>query len=482
MLFNSIEFALFLPLVFIAYWFIAPKNLKAQNIIILLASYVFYGWWDWRFLVLIIFSSAVDYSIGLKLSETTKQKSRKLLLYISVFVNLSLLGFFKYFNFFLESFSDAFTLFGQSLKTSRLDIILPIGISFYTFQTLSYTIDVYRNKMKPTKDIISFFAFVNYFPQLVAGPIERAVNLLPQFQKKRSFNYSVAIDGLRQILWGLFKKVVIADNCAKHANVIFNNSDEYSGSTLLLGALFFTFQIYGDFSGYSDIAIGTSRLFGINLKKNFAFPYFSRNIGEFWRRWHMSLSNWFKDYLYIPLGGSKNSQWITIRNIMIVFLVSGFWHGANWTFLAWGFINACYFIPLLLTKRNRTHLDTIAKGRTLPTIKEVIQISYTFLLTVLAWIFFRAENIKHAFAYFSKIFSSSVLSIPNFPGRRDSVTTLVLVILFMAFEWIGRNNEYAIEKTGENKNRVYRWALYYSIIIIIVLYGANQQEFIYFQF
>lgn len=482
MLFNSIEFAIFLPLVFIAYWFIANKNYKAQNILILLSSYVFYGFWDWRFLILIIFSSAIDYSIGLQLAETTVQKKRKLLLCTSLIVNLGFLGFFKYFNFFSQSFSDAFTLFGQSIETSRLDIILPVGISFYTFQTLSYTIDVYRNKIEPTKDLVSFFAFVNFFPQLVAGPIERAVNLLPQFQKKRTFNYAIAIDGLRQILWGLFKKIVIADNCATYANTIFNNSDEYSGSTLLLGALFFTFQIYGDFSGYSDIAIGTSRLFGINLKKNFAFPYFSRNIGEFWRRWHISLSTWFQDYLYIPLGGSRKSKWVTIRNILIVFLVSGFWHGANWTFLAWGFLNACYFIPLLLAKRNRKHMDTLAQGRLLPSIKEFLQIGTTFTLTVLAWIFFRAENIKHAFAYFAEIFSSSLLTVPNFPGRSAAITTLLLIGVFILFEWLGRNNEYAIEKTGENYHRGYRWFLYYSLIIVIAIYGGTQQEFIYFQF
>jgi len=482
MLFNSIEFALFLPLVFIAYWFIAKKSLKAQNILILLASYVFYGWWDWRFLILIIFSSAIDYSIGLKLSETSVQKRRKLLLCTSLFVNLGFLGFFKYYNFFLQSFSDAFTLFGQPLETTRLDIILPVGISFYTFQTLSYTIDIYRNKIEPTKDLVSFFAFVNFFPQLVAGPIERAVNLLPQFQKKRTFNYAIATDGLRQILWGLFKKIVIADNCATYANIIFNNSDEYSGSTLLLGALFFTFQIYGDFSGYSDIAIGTARLFGINLTKNFASPYFSRNVGEFWRRWHISLSTWFQDYLYIPLGGSRKNKWITIRNITIVFLVSGFWHGANWTFLAWGLLNACYFISLLLTKRNRKHMDTLAQGKLLPSIKELIQIGTTFTLTVLAWIFFRAENIKHAFTYFSEIFSTSLLTIPNFPNRSGALTTLLLIGIFMIFEWFGRNNEYAIEKTGEKYHRGYRWFLYYCLIIVIVIYGGSQQEFIYFQF
>jgi len=304
MLFNSIEFAFFLPIVFIFYWFVTKRNLRVQNIFLVVSSYIFYGWWDWRFLSLIIFSSIIDFIVGIGLSKTDKPQKRKGLLYISIFVNLGFLGFFKYFNFFAENFSQAFTLLGNPISVSSLNIILPVGISFYTFQTLSYSIDVYKRKLEPTKDIFAFFAFVSFFPQLVAGPIERATNLLPQFFRKRIFEYDKAVDGMRQIMWGLFKKVVIADNAAKYANLIFNNSDQYSGSTLLLGALFFTFQIYGDFSGYSDIAIGTSRLFGFNLKRNFAYPYFSRDIAEFWRRWHISLSTWFRDYLYIPLGGS----------------------------------------------------------------------------------------------------------------------------------------------------------------------------------
>jgi len=347
MLFNSIDFAIFLPIVFILYWFVTNKDLKLQNILIVLASYVFYGWWDWRFLSLIIFSTFVDYTVGLQLSKEKVKTKRKILLWTSIFVNLGFLGFFKYFNFFLDNFVTAFSFFGQPINQQGLNIILPVGISFYTFQTLSYTIDVYKRKLEPTKDFIAFSAFVSFFPQLVAGPIERATNLLPQFYKKRKFDYDKAVDGMRQILWGLFKKIVIADNAAEYANLIFNNSDEHSGSTLLIGVLFFTFQIYGDFSGYSDIAIGTSRLFGFNLKRNFAFPYFSRDIAEFWRRWNISLSTWFRDYLYFPLGGSKGGTRMKVRNTFIIFIVSGFWHGANWTFIVWGALNAIYFLPLL---------------------------------------------------------------------------------------------------------------------------------------
>ena len=329
MLFNSIDFAIFLPIVFILFWFATGKNLKLQNLLIVLASYLFYGWWDWRFLSLILFSTLIDYSIGIRLSKEENISKRKIFLWMSILVNLGFLGFFKYYNFFLDNFITAFSFFGIPINSQGLNIILPVGISFYTFQTLSYTIDVYKKKLKPTKDFIAFTAFVSFFPQLVAGPIERATNLLPQFYKKRTFDYYKAVDGLRQILWGLFKKIVIADNSAQIANEIFNNSADYSGSTLFLGAIFFTFQIYGDFSGYSDIAIGTSRLFGFNLKQNFAFPYFSRDIAEFWRRWHISLSTWFRDYLYIPLGGSRGGTWMKVRNTFAIFIVSGFWHGAN---------------------------------------------------------------------------------------------------------------------------------------------------------
>ncbi len=367
MLFNSIDFALFLPIVFILYWFVVNKNLKLQNALILLSSYVFYGWWDWRFLSLLLFSTVVDYSIGLQMAKSTNQKHRKQLLFLSLAVNLGLLGFFKYYNFFIDNFTIAFTFFGGAIQPNTLSIILPVGISFYTFQTLSYTIDIYRKKIEPTKDFLGFAAFVSFFPQLVAGPIERASNLLPQFHKKREFDKDEAIIGVKQIIWGLFKKVVIADNCAQFANEIFANHASFSSVTLILGVIYFSFQIYCDFSGYSDIAIGTARLFNFKLMVNFRYPYFSRDIAEFWRRWHISLTTWFRDYVYIPLGGSRVTRGKQIRNVFIVFIVSGFWHGANWTFIVWGAINALFFIPLLLSNRNRTNTDTIAYNRMLPT-------------------------------------------------------------------------------------------------------------------
>ena len=357
-----------------------------------------------------------------------------------------------------------------------------MGISFYTFQTLSYTIDVYQRKLEPTKDLIAFASFVTFFPQLVAGPIERATDLLPQFYKKRVFDYHKAVDGLRQILWGLFKKIVIADNCAQFANIIFNNSADYSGSTLVLGAIFFAFQIYGDFSGYSDIAIGTSRLFGFELKKNFHFPYFSRDIAEFWRRWHISLNTWFRDYIYIPLGGSRGGTAMKVRNTFVIFIVSGFWHGANWTFIAWGLLNAIYFLPLLLTSKNRVNLGVVADGRILPSFKEFIQILSTFGLTVLAWIFFRAENIQHAFSYISEIFSPSLFSVPAFSDLPKVGTVAILLLVFIVIEWMGRRNEYAIEHLGLKWKKPLRYAFYYILILALFYFGGQEQQFIYFQF
>ncbi|SNZ01267.1 MBOAT family O-acyltransferase [Flagellimonas pacifica] len=485
MIFNSLEFAIFLPVIFILYWYVFNKNLKHQNLLILASSYLFYGWWDWRFLSLIIFSTVADYLIGLALIKKENQNTRKVLLWTSILVNLGFLGFFKYYNFFLDNFVSAFTFFGSELNANSLNIILPVGISFYTFQTLSYSIDVYKRKLEPEQDFVAFAAFVSFFPQLVAGPIERATNLLPQFPVKRKFNYNKAVDGLRQILWGLFKKVVIADNCAEFANMIFNGSENYSGSMLVLGALFFTFQIYGDFSGYSDIAIGTARLFGFNLKRNFAYPYFSRDIAEFWRRWHISLSTWFRDYLYIPLGGSRGGTSMKIRNTFIIFIVSGFWHGANWTFIVWGALNAIYFLPLLLTNNNRNNLEVVAKGKMLPSVKELISMLTTFLLTVLAWIFFRAENLTHALTYISDIFSSSLFTMPEFDRYFGFKVVLIFVLLtfFLIIEWMGRENEYAIEglKVKMNK-RVYRWSFYLIIWSFIFIFSGNEQEFIYFQF
>jgi D-alanyl-lipoteichoic acid acyltransferase DltB (MBOAT superfamily) len=477
MLFNSIDFAIFLPIVFILYWLL-NRNLKLQNLLIVIASYVFYGWWDWRFLSLIVFSSIVDYTVGIALEKSENKRKRRLLLMTSILVNIGFLGFFKYFNFFTESFTDAFSFLGYKFTSQSLSIILPVGISFYTFQTLSYSIDVYRRKMKPTRDAIAFFAFVSFFPQLVAGPIERATNLLPQFYAKRKFDYTKAVDGVRQILWGLFKKIVIADNAAVFANDIFSNYADYNGSTLVLGAFFFAFQIYGDFSGYSDIAIGTARLFGVDLMRNFAYPYFSRDIAEFWRRWHISLSTWFRDYVYIPLGGSRVAKPVVIRNIFIIFIVSGFWHGANWTFIVWGFLNALYFLPLMLTKQNRSNLDNVAEGRLLPNFREFIQINVTFLLTTLAWIFFRAESMTHAFEYLGGIFSTSLFTLPEIRPK----FMFVLLFIFLAIEWLQRSKQHALQIHSIRMPRAARWTVYYAIIFIIFYYGAEKQEFIYFQF
>jgi D-alanyl-lipoteichoic acid acyltransferase DltB (MBOAT superfamily) len=479
MLFNSIDFAIFLPLLFLLYWSINKYDIKYQNILILVASYVFYGWWDWRFLSLIIFSTLIDFSVGKKLAKSENEITRRRLLYISILINIGLLGFFKYYNFFADNFIEAFSFFGTQIQPNTLDIILPVGISFYTFQTLSYTIDIYRKKLKPTDDIIAFGAFVSFFPQLVAGPIERASNLLPQFFEKRKFHYSKAVDGCRQILWGLFKKMVIADNCATFANQIFNDYEIHSGSTLFLGAVFFAFQIYGDFSGYSDIAIGTSRLFGFSLKQNFAFPYFSRDIAEFWRRWHISLSTWFRDYLYIPLGGSRVSKPRVICNVFIVFLVSGFWHGANWTFLAWGLLHAVYFLPLLILNRNRVHTDIVSVNKNLPSLKEFLQIGITFFITVIAWVFFRAENISHAFEYLGGIFSLDLFSIP---AIRPS-NLFFFLLLFLVIEWFGRQQQYALEYFWLRKSKFLRWALYLVLVFLILLYMKKEETaFIYFQF
>ncbi|MBS2212131.1 MBOAT family protein [Carboxylicivirga mesophila] len=486
MLFNSIDFVVFLPIVFFFYWLLREK-LKLQNILIVIASYLFYGWWDWRFLTLIAFSTALDYRIGLQLSKTDNPRNRKLLLWCSIVINLGFLGFFKYYNFFLDNFVTAFSFLGNPINGQSLNIILPVGISFYTFQTLSYTIDVYKRKLTPTNDFVAFAAFVSFFPQLVAGPIERATHLLPQFYSQRQLEYRQAVNGLRQILWGFFKKLVIADNCAKYANEIFDMSNQYGGTTLLLGAIFFAFQIYGDFSGYSDIAIGTARLFGFKLMQNFAFPYFSRDMAEFWRRWHISLSTWFRDYVYIPLGGSRVNKRFAIRNTFIIFIVSGFWHGANWTFIAWGLLNALYFLPLLLSGNNRKNLNPVADKRILPSVKELFQIILTFALTSLAWVFFRAENIQHASDYLTHLFGGLYL-------KQNLVDTyvlifykagylIVLLMVFIILEWLGRNSKFAIEHLLIRQNRFVRWTFYYCIIIVIAFYmPTTESPFIYFQF
>jgi len=406
------------------------------------------------------------------------RRMKRIWLIISVSINLSLLAVFKYYNFFAISFQEALANFGIQTSLTMLNIVLPVGISFYTFHGLSYVIDVYKERIKAERDFVEYAVFVSFFPLLVAGPIERATHLLPQIQQKREFSLAKASDGLRQILWGLFKKVVIADNCAEYANIIFNNSEQYSGSTLLLGAFLFSIQIYGDFSGYSDIALGVARLFGIELLRNFAFPYFSRDIAEFWRRWHISLSSWFRDYVYFPMGGSRGGLWMKIRNTFAIFLLSGFWHGANWTFIVWGALNACYFLPLLISNTNRNNIEIVARGKLLPSLKEFLQIVTTFSITVFAWIFFRAESVRHALNYVADIFTASLFKVPEiFP--KD---IFVLICIFLLIEWLGREQQYALARFGLRWSRSFRWAFYYVIIISIFVFAGKEQQFIYFQF
>ncbi|MEO1728492.1 MAG: MBOAT family O-acyltransferase [Bacteroidota bacterium] len=477
MLFNSLAFALFLPLVFGLYWGLQRRPLWAQNTLLLASSYVFYGWWDWRFLGLIVISSAVDYLVGVQLGKAGRsERSRRLLLTLSVAVNLGILGFFKYFNFFIESLAIGLSSIGFEPNLPLLRVILPVGISFYTFQTMSYTIDVYRRQMEPTRDALAFFAYVSFFPQLVAGPIERAKSLLPQFLVRRQFEWAEAKDGARHMLWGLFKKVVIADNLAPYVDAVYGSWETASGAELFLGTLFFALQIYCDFSGYSDIAIGCARLFGFRLMRNFAYPYFSRDIGEFWRRWHISLSSWFRDYVYIPLGGSRTgSRAHHLFNLIATFTISGFWHGANWTFVVWGFLNGLYYLPLVLSGRNKQHMGTVAEGRLLPSLQETRKMLGTFGLALLAWVFFRAESVGAALSIITGTFSRSWLDTGGLAWG------LIYVVIVLVAEWFQRDKEHFLQVA--HLSRVQRWVLYYAVVTAIVFFRQeNAASFIYFQF
>ena len=475
MLFNSIAFFVFLPLVFVLYWGILKRPLRLQNGLVLVASYVFYAWWDWRFLGLIMISTLVDFVIAQGLATQDRPTGRKFLLYISLFVNLGLLCFFKYFNFFIESWVDAWQLFGVTISVNTLHIILPVGISFYTFQTLSYTIDVYHRKLEPSRDFVAFAAYVSFFPQLVAGPIERASHLLPQFMQKRCFDFAFAKSGFYLIIWGLFKKVVIADQCGFYVNQIFDHSGSHGSLTLFVGAVLFGFQIYGDFSGYSDIAIGVGRLFGISLMTNFSFPYFSRNIAEFWRRWHISLTTWFRDYVYIPLGGSRGPRWFVIRNISIVFLVSGFWHGANWTFIVWGAIHALLFLPLLIIKAHRKHLNT-----TQFSLVQLPQLFFTFILVTLAWVFFRADTISIACTYIFDIFKLEGGSLAFFyKTPKYALFSLIIgvgIFVLLFFEY------FAVQKNQKEVVLNRYSAIFIALLIVFMGVFKNPSDFIYFQF
>lgn len=478
MLFNSNTFILFLPVVFVGYWLIQQRGTTIQNLFILLSSYIFYGWWDYRFLTLIIISSLVDYIVGRGFLKYSDPKIRKRLFLISLFVNLSLLGFFKYFNFFLDSFVQIMLTLGLKPHITSLRIILPVGISFYTFQTLSYTIDAYRKQIQPIKDPIAFFAFVSFFPQLVAGPIERAKNLLPQFQKPRIFDVEKAVDGIRQILWGYFKKVVVADNLAIQVDTVFSNINDTNPVSLMIGIFFFTIQIYCDFSGYSDIAIGVARLFGLNLSRNFAYPFFARTIADFWRQWHISLSTWFRDYIYFPLGGNRVSNILQVRNILITFTISGLWHGADWTFIVFGFVNGLYYIPLIYRKKQKKAKDTVASGRIFPSLSELLLMMYTFSQFMFSLIFFRAASLRDAVLFFKGFLCNWRLPLSlDF----DLIIPFVSIAVLLSVEWLQRTKQHGFDIS--RFHIFYRWLFYYLIFAAyFFLAQTDEIPFYYFQF
>lgn len=487
MLFNSLQFAIFLPIVFLLYWGVFDYALRRcryqlqwQNAFVVAASYLFYGWWNWRFLLLIAFTSFCSWGSGWLIHRNlaSSRKKAKRWTALNIILNLLILAAFKYYDFFVSEFCELFHLSGDALL---INVILPVGISFYTFQALSYSIDVYRGKIEPTKDILAFFAFISFFPQLVAGPIERATHLLPQFLQKRTFDYDQAADGMRQILWGLFKKIVIADTCATYVDSVFNSYSQQSGSALLIAAVLFTFQIYGDFSGYSDIAIGTAKLFGISLMRNFNNPYFSRDIAEFWRRWHISLTTWFRDYVYIPLGGSRVGKAKIIRNTFVIFLLSGLWHGANWTFLAWGAYHALLFLPLILLGKNRKYTGTIAENRWIPTWKETLQILLTFFLAVIGWILFRAASITQAWEFLKGMAQwDTFRAIYLFFTQKEVWPTTMACVFMLVIEWFQRKKQHGLEM---NIQQWYiRYPIYIALSLAVIYFYGDAVTFIYFQF
>lgn len=478
MLFNSIEYFIFLPVVFLLYWFVF-RQLRWQNVLIVVASYVFYGWWDYRFLILIALTTLLSYLSGVAIERSRQIEPvfirDKIYAVANIVINLIILGIFKYFNFFAGSLVAACSSLGIDVHPVTLRLILPVGISFYTFQALSYTIDVYRGKLQATHDPVSFFAFISFFPQLVAGPIERATNLLPQFQKPRHFDYSTAVDGTKQILWGLFKKMVIADNCADVVDKVWLDYSQHSSLMLVVAAVLFAFQIYGDFSGYSDIAIGTGKLFGIRLMRNFNLPYFSRSVAEFWKRWHISLNTWFVDYVYIPLGGSREGKWKTFRNTFAIFFLSGLWHGANWTYVVWGVYHAVLFLPMVLVEKRQKYTDVVAQNSHLPSLRESRQVATTFVLATFGWIIFRANSISDFAGYVSSVFTNFRTHDVIFGAK-----PLCFIVMLLLVEWINRRLEHAF--AFHIKNQCLRWIIYMFVAVLCLTEAGKQVQFIYFQF
>lgn len=479
MILYSIDYVLFLSVVFILYWFLVSKNLKAQNILLLFVGYVFYASWGYQFLFLLVFSTLFNFFIGIKINDAQELGKKRLWFYVGVFMNVGILAIFKFSSVWLDRILEILpALMANTNGSLMVTVIAPIGISFYTFCGLAYIADVFQKKITPSRDYVEYAVFISFFPAIISGPIERASHLLPQIRRVREFEYDKAVDGLEQILWGLLKKLVIADGCAEYVNMIFSNSADYSGSTLVLGAIFFSFQIYADFSGYSDIALGTARLLGIDLLQNFAFPYFSRDIAEFWRRWHMSLSSWFRDYVFYPLERRRIPLLGQGVNTIIVFLLTGLWHGANWTYIVWGSLNAVYFLWFLFISKSRNTSGIVAQGKYLPSGKDIFNMGITFGLTTFAWIFFRAEDLTKAFAYISGIFSWSIFSAPEI----FSIKMLMLIFVFITIEWLGREQKYALANFAANWPRPLRWFLYYALVFAVFYFSGTQQEFIYSQF
>lgn len=478
MQFNSFEFTVFLPLVFFLYWFVFQRSIRAQNGLLLAASLLFYAWWDLRFLALLLGSHTAVFFLAHQIAHAEHKAAKKMWLALGVYLGLGVLAFFKYANFFIDTFQVSFTVFGQSFDPASLRIVLPLGISFYTLQGLSYLIDVYRGHIQPVQRLPRFLTYISFFPQLLAGPMQRAQHLLPQFDAPRVFVYETARDGLRQILWGLFKKVVVANTCALFADEIFGEGYRTQpASVLFVGAFYFAIQLYADVSGYADMAVGTAKLFGFKLTHNFAYPFFSRNIAEFWRRWHISLSTWSRDYLYIPLGGSQSGKARTLLNILLVFGLASLWHGISWTFAIWGALNAVYFIPLLLTGRHRRHLAPIAEHGQLPTVKEFFQMLLTFFLAMIAWVFFRAESLPHALAYLDKMFSMTFFNAPPWGWFKF----VPLAALMVVWEWVQRRQEHGLA-FGSGAPTGIRWAIYLVFSAAILFCFGSAQVFIYFRF
>ena len=483
MIFNSFTFFIFFSVFFLLYWFVFNKNLKLQNLILLIGSYVFYAWWDWRFLSILIASSAINFFLGIYIEKTTNPRYKKIFRWLGLLQGIGGLVLFKYFNFFINSFQEVFATLDININIQTFNILIPLGLSYYTFKTISYLLDIDKGKIKATTDWVSFFTYVSFFPCLLAGPIDKARTFIPQLEKKREFNYDRAVDGLRQILWGLFKKVVIADNCATITDGFFTYYQYLPASSLFLGGFFYTFQIYADFSGYSDMAIGLSRMLGFNVTKNFDFPFFSQNIAEFWRKWHISLTAWLTEYVFTPLS-------IAFRNlgkaglilaIIINFTICGIWHGANWTYVLFGFLHGCYFIPLIL-RGTMNKKKKIAKGTFLPSFVEVVNALTTFTLVMLTFIVFRAENISEAFRYYKRLFSLSLFTFPKVPTENSqAVLALFFIFLMLLVEWFKREKDHGLQL--EIKRPIYRWSIYAGIVFLIGIFmQTSETPFIYFNF